>query len=356
MIARRAHAGMGACLLVGLCASLASAEPYLAVRTGYTCGQCHVNQTGGGKRTAFGNIYTQTHLYMTRLRENDAPRFVDGSLGPGVSVGADVRMRNVSRLEYESDEGTTISSSNASQVTTAQLYGEVEAVEGALTFYLDQTVSPQTTNRELFAMLHTPARTVYGKVGRMLLPFGLRLIDDDAFIRNRTGYTYNRHDLAVEIGTAAGPHTATVNLTDSQLSARASVLFRHLRLGGSFGRSTTRAEQHVAGAFGGLHFGRFTWLGEVDWITQGDLERLAALAEVNVLLARGLNAKATYEFFDRNRDVSSEHDGQERVTVGVEPFVTRFLQVRVFYRLNRFVPQNLAENQDEVVVEVHGFF
>lgn len=352
---RRVHVGRMVGLFLVLPGSVVHAEPYLAVRTGYTCGQCHVNQTGGGKRTAFGAIYAQTHLYMALVRPG-SPRFVDGSLAPGVSIGADVRVQNLSRLEYETDEGVTAPSTNGSSVTTAQVYAEIEAIPDALTFYLDQTVSPQSASRELFAMLHTTGRTLYGKVGRMLLPYGLRLIDDDAFIRNRTGYTYSRHDLGIEIGSAAGPHTATVNLTDSQLSTRASVLFRHVRLGGSYGRSTVRAEDHVVGAFGGLHVGRFTLLGEADWITSGSIDRFAALAEVNVLIARGLNAKATYELFDRNRDVSADRDGQERITLGVEPFVTRFLQVRLFYRIDTFVPQNLAGNQDEVLVEVHGFF
>jgi len=86
------------------------------------------------------------------------------------------------------------------------------------------------------------------------------------------------------------------------------------------------------------------------------VERFAALGEIDVLLARGLNAKATYEFFDRNRDVSNDRDGQERITLGLEPFLFRSLQVRLFYRINAFVPQNAGENQDEVLVEVHAFF
>jgi hypothetical protein len=332
------------------------AEPYIAVRTGLKCGVCHVNGTGGGKRTEFGVIYAQSNLYMKLIRASDRASFVDGKVSDVLSVGADFRVDNVSVFETESSEGVVGPSSNQSRVSKADLYVQMDLIPSVFTLYVDEILSPNTTNREFFGMFRDAGSNVLVKVGRMLLPFGLRLVDDDAFVRNRTGFTYSRHDLGVEVGLEPGPVSAVANVTDTRFSVVSSVAFRRFRIGGSYGRSTERSGQYVLGAFGGANIGRVTLLGEGDFITNGDVDRFAGLAELDFLAAQGLNVKATYEFFDRNRDVSNARDGQERITLGVEPFLTRFVQLGVFYRINRFIPQSLSENQDQLVVQFHGFF
>ena len=97
-------------------------------------------------------------------------------------------------------------------------------------------------------------------------------------------------------------------------------------------------------------------MGEGNSITEGNVDQFAGFVEANVLLVRGFNAKLTYEFFDRNRDVDNELDAQERVTIGVEPFITPFTQIGIFYRINRSIPQNAAENQNQLDIQLHGFF
>jgi len=70
------------------------------VRTGYKCVACHVNPTGGGKRTEFGSIYSQTAMAAERLDLRTGkpvpagasePESWTGRLSDQFAVGADLR-------------------------------------------------------------------------------------------------------------------------------------------------------------------------------------------------------------------------------------------------------------------------
>src|SRR2546422_6827736 len=159
----------------------ALAEPYLAVRTGYKCMVCHVNPTGGGKRTEFGSIYSQTAMAAERLdlRTGQAvpaggsePESWTGKLNDQFAVGADLRANSqYTAVPHDTD--------TFAFTPRAQAYLEVKPIADRLTIYLDERVSPgAATNRETYALLWFANKSAYVKAGRMFVPFGLRIEDD----------------------------------------------------------------------------------------------------------------------------------------------------------------------------------
>ncbi len=363
----------------------AVSEPYLAVRGGYKCSHCHTNITGGGKRNGFGSIYTQTTLPYkiispTTLQRLLSPTgaasgdpnygtFVANTLADFLSFGGELRVENRTRFS----EGP-LETTNSLDVTEANLYVEARLLRDFLSFYIDEQVGPNAaSSREVFGLLRAPRWwNAYFKGGRFLLPFGWRLQDDSAFIRDRTGINYANPDTGVEFGLEPGPLSFSLAITNGaggssdnnrfkQLTLRAEAVFRRWRFGGSFAYNDTDTARRVMyGPFAGLSFGRFTLLGEVDVIedrvaASGEtIKQLAVFSSLNVLLTRGVNFKLSYEFLDPNDDV--DNDERTRFTVGLEPFLTQFLQLRFFYRFNDGIPQRPIERADEVVLEFHLFF
>jgi hypothetical protein len=363
----------------------ALSEPYLAVRGGYKCSQCHTNITGGGKRNGFGSIYTQTtlpykiisastlhHILSPTGASSGDPNYgtlVTHTLADFLSFGGDLRVENRTRFSEGSLETT-----NSLEVTEANLYMEARLLRDFLSFYIDEQLGPNAaSSREIFGLIRAPRWwNSYFKGGKFLLPYGWRLQDDSAFIRDRTGINYANPDTGVEFGLEPGPLSFSLAITNGaggsadnnrfkQLTLRGEVVFRHWRVGGSFAYNDTDDSRRVMyGPFAGLSFGRFTLLGEVDVIedrvaASGDtIKQLVVFSSLNMLLTRGVNIKLSYEFLDPHDEV--DNDERTRFTVGLEPFLTQFLQLRLFYRFNDGIPQRPIERADEVVVEFHLFF
>src|SRR5215813_14317715 len=89
-------AAIGGLVLV-LLAATARAEPYLAVRSGAKCSDCHTNLDGGGKRTAFAHIHA--HDILHDLQILPLPKGVqsfNGEINQWMSIGSDLRVRSTS--------------------------------------------------------------------------------------------------------------------------------------------------------------------------------------------------------------------------------------------------------------------
>jgi hypothetical protein len=361
-----------ASLVLGLVAPrslMAEGEPYLAVRTGLKCSACHVNRTGGGMRNDFGVAYAGATLPMTA----EGFQFQNRALNDFIKMGADFRLTASALLsDATPNDAAPRTSLN---INRANLYLEAKLLADKLTLYFDETLAPGGANsREFFALVDIPDISGYAKVGTFFLPSGLRILDDQEFIRSLTGFTMLAPDQGVEVGIEPGEFSIMASVTNGsrgaiesndgkQVTGTAAWVNRRFRLGASASRNT-QAGQHtdVLGGFGGVSAGSLSLLGEVDLVKGAsgegpDVDELVAFAEGNWLIRQGVNAKVTYGFHDRN--VDRPEDERIRARFGLEVFPFPHFQLSGFYIVRDDIPSNLAlalPQRDEVLVELHLLF
>jgi len=357
----------------------ASAEPQFAARKGVGCQVCHVNQTGGGMRTQYGSSFSQTDLPSKRMKGALNPNLTDW-----IQLGADIRgtwqmsMETHTKLPSEEAEDGFIEwdreATNSFEMPEGNLYLRVQPVPGYLTLYLDETVSPEGASaREAFVMVHGLPAGLYFKAGRFMLPFGLKVRDDEAFIRQQTGFTYATQDLGVEIGISPGPFAMSLAVSNGsgggadpnmpkQITTRATLTGTWLQGGASYSFNDTstddfRFHTHVVGGHLALRLGRLVFLGEFDFLTGFTDDRpwsqYAIFTEVDFELLKGIWLKARWEGYDPL--ISLEENHRDRFVFGLSWFPVQYVELRAEYRLNRDIPQRIDGNVDQVVLEIHGF-
>ena len=366
-MSRLARSTAGA-LFVVLAVLPVLAEPAIAVRTGYRCSQCHVNRTGGGMRTPFGSIYTQTALPARLLPLPEGRNLVPANPDAVFAAGADFRFQYL-YLDREDDGDST----SSFEIPEANLYGDFRLLQNRLDLYADVEVAPSSASaREMFGLFSvgSPWRG-YFKVGKFLPSFGWRLPDDAAFIRQFTGFTYSAPDIGVEFGAEPGLWSLYLSATNGagggsdtdsrkRLTLSAARRFgRRARLGLSATENDIESARiRGAGLFGGANFGRLALLAEGDWFeideTTSKTERLIALIEGDILITRGFNLKLAYDWLDPDRDQAT--DEQTRASVGLEYIPFPFVQFRWFVRERDGPPQIVGARDTQVDLEVHIFF
>ncbi|UCF40062.1 MAG: hypothetical protein JSW43_10000 [Gemmatimonadota bacterium] len=350
--------------------SRATAEPYLALRTGLKCSHCHVNRTGGGGRNGYGSVWSQTQLPMRTFDVRTR------NLASWVAIGLDFRGA------FDAALTSGVEPRTAFAVKESQVQLEAQLIDDILTFYLDQTVEPDRAKaREVFGMAAWRPLNGYAKVGKFLLPYGWRLWDDQEFIRSATNFTYATPDVGVEVGIEPGPLSWAVSVTNGSFSGTESngaklvatnavLTFRRWRVGASAARNAEPgARREIVGAYAGFSVGPLVFLGETDFVfdsfddtTSTDRDQVLAFVEGDWLITRGLNLKATYGFQDPSASIRAGVGGQPgdqgdrrtRARVGLEAFPVPFVQLSGFWvRWNEAVD---ADDRDVITLEAHVYF
>jgi hypothetical protein len=345
----------------------ASAEPYLAVQTGFKCAMCHVNPSGGGLRTAFGTAWARNEMprRIVGAESSGAEEVWTGDLNRWLAVGGNVR----SGVDYVETPGRDDVAEFG--ISRATLYGALRAIPGLLTLYLDEQIAPGgATAREAYALL-TPGNGRFTvKAGKFFLPYGLRIEDDSAFIRQITGINFDTPDHGVELGLELPQWSAQLAVTNGtagggddgtskQTSLKAAHVNRLWRIGASYNyNDSALGDREMLGIYAGLRTGPIQWLAEVDYITDdtpsGERDLYVSLLEGNWRLARGHNLKLSYEYFDPADDV--DEDERERYSLVWEAAPMQMLQTRIGLRIYNGVPQEPATDRNELFAELHVFF
>lgn len=347
------------------------AEPYLAIKNNLKCAACHVNPNGGGLRNDFGKIYGQSIL-PSKANTFDSAKMA--KLTQYLSIGADARFN----ANYQRNEEKTNNTSTGFAVENAQLYLHFKIPKTGLSFYFDEQVAPGSAiNREAFVMYNFAGEDApqgsYLKAGKLFLPYGLRIEDDSAFIRQATGMNFDNSDNGVEYGLNLGQTTLNLyvangtsqatNNNDSLLyGARLEHLFSLFRVGASAVLNDGDKQTLLLNLYAGTQFGDFGFLGEIDYITleaantfnQQDINQLVSLLEMNYQWRQGWNFKLTAEYLDTDTDVAENE--QTRYSFITEYTPLSNIQLRFGMRVKQDIPQKPKQNYDVVFLQSHFYF
>jgi len=348
------------------------AEPYLAQRYGQKCMACHTNITGGGKRTVVGNGYTLA------LSKSPVATSFTTAIAEQISVGGNLRA-DYTYVDFDSPEsnaqgisGNEIEDTSSFNVNAGNLYLEFGLTKEII-FYLDQEVAPEGgRTREAIAIKKgVLGDNDYIKAGRFYLPFGHRLQDDSAFIREVTGFNFDNSDTGVEYGidrnklsfrfaVSNGTQGSGETNKDKQASTLLEWVDAKYRVGvsASVNNGLNQTSRNAYALFGGLTLGKWVFLAEVDRIDdEGATEKTSSLAgfiEANYLITPSTNIKFSYDFHDP--DDTLDENERTRFSLLGETFLNQFSQFRYGIRRADGIPQNTIQNQAQVFTEYHIFF
>lgn len=342
----------------------ANAEPYLAVFKGMQCSSCHSHQTGGGKRNAYGNAFAQSELPAQRMGDGD--ELWTGVVTQWLSAGGDLR------ASYRNIDIPNSAEISEFTLNRGSVYLEASLIRNRLSLYIDQQVAPGSgLNREAYLRLLSNDGKFHFVAGQFFLPYGLRLQDDSAFVRQTTGVNFTNPDRGIQVGYQSARWSSQLSVTNGsgggaetntgkQLSFVTNYVRPLWRAGVSFNANDDDAgDRQMQNVFFGLRTGSLVWLAEIDLITD-DLpggvkqDAIAGFLEANWLFRKGHNLKFSYDYFDP--DDNQREDQQVRYSLVWEYTPMQFLQGRFGARSYDGIPQIDFQNRTQVFAEIHGFF
>lgn len=309
---------------------------------GQKCAACHANRTGGGKRTDYGAMYGQQSLPV-RSEDLDSFRVTEV-----MAIGGDVRVEDAFR-RFRKPESlaldprvTATRGGNEVEARQASVYLEANLLDGPLNLYLDESFAPGATTREVFIRAEHLDTATYLKIGRFFPPYGLRLVDNSAFIRARTGYSMAGAVTGLELGldppsiefTSFRLAVSDDGASGPDVSGLAEIVQDGFRVGASGGyQSGSGSDTRSVGAYGGGRIATpLQFLGEVDFVRTvvpgPDSDAIVLHLEIDYQPLKGANVRTWYGRYDPDESAGggATMDEQE-IGLSLELFPIRFLRL-----------------------------
>ncbi len=352
-------------LLITLCASTTVAEPYLAFKNNMFCSACHINPIGGGARNSYGTYYGTNVLPQTA---GSLTQFDAGSISDGLRLGANFRANYMQNNSKNSEDTSTF------ETQSGQVYIILQPRDSRFSLYIDEQLAPGAAlNREAFILTKLTNSSSL-KVGKIMLPYGIRLEDDTAFIRQSTGFNFDNSDNGVEydlqtnhmfISAAISNGSSGLTNNDKGLSylIRVEYLGNNWRVGvsGVYNDADLGARTQ-ANIFAGFNLLGFTFMAEVDHIKDKSISHIAgayeeqriSFFEVNRELSKGVNLKLTTEHLDPDTNINQNQRTRHSLLLEYTPFAN--LQIRTGLRKGDDIPQKTIGNYTTTFAQLHFYY
>lgn len=349
----------------GTMAPRAEALPRYTARYEQKCALCHVNPSGGGLRNAYASQRMVPDEIAWRRTQPSVLNGIDSTLSRFLLLGVDFREvyvgSDVAQQRY-----------NFFQMQ-GDIYLSVQ-LDPRVSLYYDRS---RNDTYEMFGLGYV-LPVLYVKAGRFVPSYGWRFDDHTMFVREQLGLAPpSGSDVGLEAGFARGPLDVQVGFlngargsihdTDPKYAYSANAMYRR-RLGpfgGALGLSGYHhpgdSEDNDAwGAYGYLTWRTLTWLGEADLAQRkptgaGAVQSFIASHEITWLVRQGLEVKATYDFFDPDRDVGAGAKSRWGGGLAVMPYP--YLALEAALRKTEFDDGVNYSGQDalETVLQLHLF-
>jgi hypothetical protein len=344
--------------------ALASAVPRFSARYEQKCALCHANPSGGGLRTLYASQYLVPEEMAWSKPKEDVLSNIDPEISKNVVIGTDFRMIH----RYSDDE--------APQQNFFQMQGDIYVdfrMDESLSLYYDQGIN---SNYELFGLWEGLPLTGYVKLGRFVPAYGWKFDDHTMYVREELGFLPpGNSDVGVEFGVSPQRFDVQFALLNGNRGSTAdnnqkfatmfsgAYRFHVGPVGAAVGAAgywedNEDANYGTGGTFGYLLWRELAWLYQIDWTLDdpqgvGHTTGFVTSSEVSYLVRKGLEARATYDFFDP--DFNLESGAKSRWGGGVSVMPRAFLVVEALYRATSFDegPALVGEDFWETVVQFH---